>query len=259
VADRAVLNRRRDGAVEVLTIDRPEAANSIDLATAQALSVAFDELSDDPEVRVVVITGAGERVFCGGMDLRAVQAGQANAINGVAGGFGGLVRRRFPHPVVAAVNGAAVGGGFELVLACDLVVAADNASFGLPEVRRGLIAASGGLVRLARRVAPVVAAQLALSGESITALEAERLGLVNVVVPRGEALEAASALARRIALNAPVALRATKALLRASVEAGEDELWRLNSVLSADVQASEDAAEGAAAFSEKRQPRWQNR
>jgi enoyl-CoA hydratase/carnithine racemase len=243
----------------VLTIDRPEAANSIDLATARALSVAFDQLSDDNDVRVVVITGAGHRVFCAGMDLRAVQAGEADAINGVPGGFGGLVRRHFPHPVVAAVNGAAVGGGFELVLACDLIVAAENASFGLPEVRRGLIAASGGLVRIARRVSPVVASELALTGASITALEAQRLGLVNEVVPTGQALDAASALAGRIALNAPMALRATKKLLRASLDASEDELWRLNSVLSAEMQASEDAAEGAAAFSEKREPRWQNR
>jgi enoyl-CoA hydratase len=186
------------------------------------------------------------------MDLKAVEAGHAPAINGVAGGFAGLVQRAFPHPLIAAVNGVAVGGGFEIVLACDLAIAAENASFGL-------MAASGGLVRLAKRLPPALALELALTGEPIDASRAFQLGLVNRVVPRGRALEEATALASRIAANAPVAVRASKQLLRFSLENADGDAWSLNSSLSAHVLASEDAREGSAAFAERREPRWVGR
>ena len=253
------LVRERQGAVEVLVIDRERAANAIDLETGRALAEAFDALPGDSEVRAVVITGAGDRIFCAGMDLGAVRSGAAEAINAVPGGFGGIVRRDFPLPLVGAVNGAAVGGGFEIVLACDLVVAAENATFGLPEVKRGLFAASGGLVRLARRIAPPVAFELALTGEPITAARACELGIVNRVVEKGRAREEAILLAERIAANGPLALRASKRLLRAALESSDDELWELNTKLAAEVFASEDAREGAAAFAEKRPPRWSGR
>jgi enoyl-CoA hydratase/carnithine racemase len=251
--------RERRGFVEVLVIDRPQAANAIDLGTAEALAAAFDELAEDEYVRAVVVSGAGDRVFSAGMDLKAVQAGHAPAINGVTGGFAGLTQREFPHPLIAAVNGAAVGGGFEIVLACDLAIAAENASFGLPEVKRGLMAASGGLVHLARRLPRALALELALTGEPIDAPRALELGLVNRVVPRGRALEEATALASRIAANAPVAVRASKRLLRFSVEDGDGGAWRLNTSLSHLVLASEDAREGSAAFAEGREPRWVGR
>src|SRR5215203_2796279 len=141
----------QEGRVRVVVIDRPDRANAIDLETAEALAATFDELERDDDTWAVVLTGAGERVFSAGMDLKAVAAGQADQINSVAGGFAGLVRRDFPKPIVAAVNGAAMGGGFEIVLACDLVVAAEHARFGLPEVTVGLMAASGGAVRLPQR------------------------------------------------------------------------------------------------------------
>lgn len=253
-----VLRERRD-AVEILTIDREKAANAIDLETSRALADAFDELESDEQARAAVITGAGDRVFCAGMDLTAVRDGTAPAINRVSGGFAGIVRRDFPLPLVAAVNGAAVGGGFEIVLACDLVVAAEHATFGLPEVKRGLFAASGGLVRLARRISPPVAFELVFTGDTIDAQRAERLGLVNRVVGRGRALETALRLAQQIAQNAPLALRASKQLLRSSLNFPEDELWELNAKLAAEVFSSEDATEGSAAFGEKRTPKWSGR
>ncbi|MGB9113612.1 MAG: crotonase/enoyl-CoA hydratase family protein [Acidimicrobiales bacterium] len=253
------LGRQRRGAVEILVIDREKVANAIDFETSHALANVFDELEHDDEVRAVVLTGAGDRVFCAGMDLGAVRRGEADSINLVPGGFAGIVRRDFPFPLIAAVNGAAVGGGFEIVLACDLVVAADHATFGLPEVKRGLFAASGGLVRLARRIAPPAAFELAFTGETIDAERAERLGLVNRVVERGRALETAIEIGQRIAQNAPLALRASKQLLRRSLETSEGELWELNAKLAAEVLSSEDAAEGAAAFNEKRVPKWSGR
>ena len=253
------LVRERRGHVELVVIDREKAANSIDLETARALAEAFDSLERDGEVRAVVIGGAGDRVFCAGMDLAAVRAGEADAINSVPGGFGGIVRRDFPLPLVAAVNGAALGGGFEIVLACDLVVAAEHATFGLPEVKRGLLAASGGLVRLSRRVAPPVAFELALTGEVIGSARARELGLVNRVVARGSALEEAVRLAEQIAQNGPLAVRRSKQLLAAALQSGEAELWELSGKLASEVLSSEDALEGMAAFAEKRSPRWSGR
>ena len=253
------VTRERHGSVELLIIDRPEAANAIDLETAEALASALDALSEDEEVRAVVVSGAGDRVFSAGMDLKAVQTGLAPAINGVSGGFAGLVRREFPHPLIAAVNGAAVGGGFEIVLACDLVVAAENAHFALPEVRRGLMAASGGLVRLAKRLPPALALEFALTGERIEARRALELGLVNRVVPQGRALAEATDLARQIASNAPLAVRASKRLLRFALEDADRDAWQLNEALSREVLASEDAREGATAFADKRAPRFMGR
>lgn len=254
------VQRSREGHVELLVINRPEAANSIDLETSEQLAAAFDELENDEDVRAVVLTGAGERAFCAGMDLGAVRAGLADRINGVSGGFAGIVARSdFPHPVIAAVNGTAVGGGFEIMLACDMVVAAKEALFGLPEVRQGLMAASGGLVRLTERIAPPVAFELALTGERIDADRARELGLVNRVVPRQEVLSEAMAMAKTVAENAPVAVRASKRLLRFVLEGDAASSWELNKKLSGEVLASEDASEGALAFAEKRSPNWSGR
>lgn len=249
----------RTGAVAVIVIDRADRANAIDLDTANDLSKAFDDLAEDTAVRAVVLTAAGDRVFCAGMDLKAVQAGQAGAINGVPGGFAGIARRDFPKPLIAAVNGAAMGGGFEIVLACDLVVAADNARFGLPEVGIGLYAASGGAVRLIQRIVPARAMQALLLGEPIPAEEALRLGLVNSVVPGEQLRTAAVELAERVAANAPMALAATKRIARTALNAGEDAAWELNAELAPLVTDSEDAKEGAAASAERRAPHWTGR
>jgi crotonobetainyl-CoA hydratase len=229
---------RRDqhGHVSVLTIDRPQRANSIDLETARELSAALDALADERDTRVVVLTGAGDRAFCAGMDLDAVQAGQAAAINGVPGGFAGLVRRNFPKPVIAAVRGAAMGGGFELVLACDLVVASENARFALPEVGHGLIAASGGLVRLPRRIPAALAVELLLTGSALDAGRARDLGLVNRVVAPSEVLPVAIELAALIAERDPGAVQASVTLARSVARGDERDAWDASARLAEELQ-----------------------
>jgi enoyl-CoA hydratase/carnithine racemase len=222
-----VSERQREG-VRVVTIDRPDRANAIDLETGEALAATFDELERDDATRAVVLTGAGERVFSAGMDLKAVEAGQADAINGVNGGFAGIARRDFPKPIVAAVNGAAMGGGFEIVLACDLVVAAEHAKFGLPEVTVGLVAASGGAVRLPQRLPWPIAMELLLLGEPVDAQRAHALGLVNRVVPGPEVVDAAIELATRMAAHEPRAVGGAKRVASATVAGGEAAGWKAN-------------------------------
>lgn len=209
----------------ILTIDRPERANSIDLETALELSAALDGLAQDDRTHVVVLTGAGSRVFCAGMDLKAVEAGLAQEINDVPGGFAGIVRRDFPKPIIGAVEGAAIGGGFEIVLACDMVVASEQAQFGLPEVRHGLIAASGGLIRLPKRIPPALAVEMLLTGEPISSARALELGLVNRVVPAGAALASALELAQAVAARDPAAVRASVRLARAVARGDEERDW----------------------------------
>jgi enoyl-CoA hydratase/carnithine racemase len=189
------LNSWQQGRVRVVVIDRAARANAIDLETSAALAATFDALEADDGTWAVVITGAGERAFSAGMDLDAVAAGEADAINGVPGGFAGLVRREFSKPVVAAVNGAALGGGFEIVLACDLVVAGRSARFGLPEPTRGLMAASGGLVRLPARLPWALTMEHILLGSSLSAEQAHAQGLVNRVVADADVVQAAGELA----------------------------------------------------------------
>jgi enoyl-CoA hydratase/carnithine racemase len=248
-----------DEHVAIVTIDRADRANAIDLETAQQLSEIFDGLEQDERVRAVVLTGAGERIFCAGMDLQAVEAGQAAAINNVPGGFAGIARRDFQKPLIAAVNGAALGGGFEIALACDLVVAAANARFGLPEVSLGLFAASGGAVRIALRLPSALALEHLLIGDPIGAQRALELGLANRVVTEGTAREEALGLAHRISRNAPLAVQASKRIARVAMTAGEEPAWVLNAQLADRVTASEDAREGGAAARERRVPVWTGR
>ncbi|MGH2873570.1 MAG: enoyl-CoA hydratase-related protein [Solirubrobacteraceae bacterium] len=229
-------NEHREG-ICILTIDRPERANSIDLETALELSAALDELAEDERTRVVVLTGAGDRVFCAGMDLKAVDAGLAQAINDVPGGFAGIVRRDFPKPIIAAVEGAAIGGGFEIVLACDMVVASEQARFGLPEVGHGLIAASGGLVRLPKRIPAALAVEMLLTGEPIDSTRASELGLVNRVVPAGTALAAALELAQTVAARDPAAVRASVTLARAVARGDEEADWASSARLAEEITA----------------------
>jgi enoyl-CoA hydratase/carnithine racemase len=251
--------RERHGRVELVRLNRERVRNAIDAATARALDDTFDELTGDPDVRAVVLTGTGDRAFCAGMDLKAFASGEGEQILKARGGFAGIAGRRFPKPLVAAVNGAALAGGFEIVLACDLVVAAEHALFGIPEVKRGLVAAGGGLIRLARRVPPAVALEMALTGESIDAERAFAVGLVNRVVPADRVVSEALALAELICANAPRAVSISKELMKRSLDLSEDEAWRLNAELTAPVLTSEDALEGAVAFAEKRPPIWTGR
>jgi enoyl-CoA hydratase len=247
-------DRPADG-VLVITLDRPAKRNAVDGATSRALAAALDELDADPGLAVGVLTGSGG-TFCAGMDLAAFLDGDAPEVPGR--GFGGLTQAPPATPLIAAVEGFALAGGCELALACDLVVAARDAVFGLPEVGLGLIAGSGGLLRLPHRVPRAVATELALTGDRFGAADAHRWGLVNRLVDPGAALDAAVELAGRIARNAPLALQATKRLLGAADLPAEQAWARQQTELDA-VKATADAREGARAFAEKRAPRWTGR
>src|ERR1700728_4515739 len=206
--------RERQGHVEVLTINRPEARNAINGPVSLAMSGFMDELAEDPDCWVVVVTGSGDKAFSAGMDLKAFSSGEGGSIMGASGGFGGLTQRDFPKPLIAAVNGSALAGGFEIMLSCDLVVAAEHATFGIPEAKRGLIAGAGGLLRLPKRIPIAVALELAMTGDPIDARRAGALGLFNQVVPADSLLTEALALAQRIAANAPLAVRYSTALMQ---------------------------------------------
>ena len=245
---------RRDG-VAIVTLNRPEARNAVNGELAQAMEATLDDLEEDGEVQAVVLTGAGG-TFCAGADLKTVARGGGAELATARGGFAGIVTRRFPKPLIAAVNGPALAGGFEIVLTCDLVVAAEGATFGLPEVKRGLFAAAGGLIRLPKRIPLALAAEVALTGDPLDATRAAALGLVNRVVPPDEVIDAALELARRIAANGPLAVRNTLTMVREAPELREEDAWARNNALALEVFASKDAIEGATAFAEKRTPRW---
>ena len=253
-----VLQERR-GNVEILTINRPEARNAINGAVSKAMSDAMDALTDDPECWVVVVTGSGDKAFSAGMDLKAFSSGEGGDIMGASGGFGGLTQRAFPKPIIAAVNGSALAGGFEIMLSCDLVVAADHAKFGIPEAKRGLIAGAGGLIRMPKRLPMAVALELAMTGDPIDAERAYALGLVNKVVPGDAVLAEAVALAERIAANAPLAVRYSKEVMKRAADLPESEGWAINSDAVRVVFSSADAMEGPIAFAEKRAPNWQGK
>lgn len=240
----------REGAL-VLTIDRPDAGNALNSAVGKGFVDALADAATNPEVRSIIVTGSGERIFCAGMDLKAFAAGED--MTAVSDGLALLSDN--PKPVIAAVNGTAVAGGFEVVMRCDLVVAADHAKFGIPEVKRGLAAAGGG-TRLPTRIPLQVALEMGLTGEPISAARALELGLINRVVPAAEVMAAALDLAALINANGPLGVQATKRLMREEV--GADNSAHVRAV-TAPVFASEDAREGAIAFAEKRAPNWKGR
>ncbi len=253
----SVIESERRGQVALVTLNRPEARNAISPEVSQAMAAILDELEADASVRAVVITGRGE-VFSAGADLKVVMQGRANDIARGKGGFAGIVNRDFPKPIIAAVNGPALAGGFEIVLSCDLVVAADSARFGIPEVKRGLMAAAGGLIRLPKRVPLAVALELAMTGDPIDAARALQLGLVNRVVPADRVIDEAIALAERIGENSPIAVRNSRRLVREAGELTEAEGWKRTIELMMPVFESGDSVEGATAFAEKRPPVWRS-
>jgi enoyl-CoA hydratase/carnithine racemase len=250
------LVRERHGRVELLRLNRERARNAIDGPTSIALGAALDDVAADDTVWAVVLTGTGDKAFSAGMDLKAFVSGQAGDIMSAEHGFANIARRRFAKPLIAAVNGVALAGGCEIVLSCDLVVAAEHAAFGIPEVKRGLVAAGGGLLRLHQRIPYAIALELALTGDTISARRAAELGLVNKVVPSGEVVQAALSLAERICENAPLAVRASKEIMRRSVGLSEQAAWEMNAELIAPIFSGRDAIEGATAFAEKRAPVW---
>ncbi|WP_067680101.1 enoyl-CoA hydratase-related protein [Nocardia miyunensis] len=245
--------------VAVVTLNRPDALNAVNAAVSVAAGAALERAAQDPQVRVVIITGAG-RAFCAGADLKEIAAGRkVHDPDHREWDFAGIVRHWISKPVIAAVNGFAMGGGTEIVLTADLAVIDEQASLGLPEVRRGLMAAAGGVLRIHRQVPPKIAAEIALTGQPISAARAYELGLVNSVAPAGGALAAARELAAVIAANAPVAVQQSKRVMHESAAAHTgwaEEDWKLNRDAARIVMSSEDAKEGPRAFAAKRAPKW---
>jgi enoyl-CoA hydratase len=254
-AESRVLRERR-GPVLVLTINRPTVRNALDFETAAALAAGIDELDSDDRLRVAILTGSGG-YFSSGMDLDAFQRGDVPYV--ADRGIFGVVNRPPSKPLIAAVEGGALAGGFELMLACDMVVAADDARLGIPEVRRGLLAASGALLRLPSIIPLPVANEMAMTGEPVGAVRAAELGLVNRVVAHGKALATALELADSVAANAPLAVAASKRILRETSSWDPEEAWSRQGEIAGPVLTSEDAREGARAFSERRDPRWRGR
>lgn len=258
----AVLVERR-GNVMVITINRPEARNAVNGAVSIGVGDALDEAQHDAGVRAVVITGAGDKSFCAGADLKAISR-RENLYHPDHGewGFAGYVHHFIDKPTIAAVNGTALGGGTELALASDLVVADERAKFGLPEVKRGLVAAAGGVFRIVQQLPRKVGMELLLTGEPITASDAYEWGLINQVVKEGSVLEAALALAARVTVNAPLSVQASKRIAYGvddGVVTDEEPGWERTMNEMRVLIRSEDAKEGPLAFAEKREPVWKAR
>src|SRR5262245_34975638 len=246
------------GRVAVLTLNRPEARNAINNEVAAAVEVAIDRLEDDPDLWVGVLTGAGP-VFCAGADLKAIAGGGGGNLGTERGGFAGLVQRERAKPLIAAVDGPALAGGCEIALACDLIVASREARFGLPEVKRSLVAAAGGLFRLPRTLPRKIALEMIMTGDPIPAERAYEFGMVNELCDPGTALDTAIALAERITANAPLAVRESRKIALTSTDQPDEIGWRMSLEGMANLFRTEDFAEGPRAFIEKRPPEWKGR
>ena len=249
-----VLTEVRDG-VLIVTINRPEAKNAMSKAAAEGIAAAMDRLDAEDDLRVGILTGAGG-TFCSGMDLKGFLRGESPSVEGR--GFGGVVQKPPAKPLIAAVEGYALAGGLELMIACDLVVANKDAKFGIPEAKRGLVAAAGGVMMLPDQIPERVAMELALTGDFITAERAYQLGMINRVVD-GSALQGAMELAAQIAANGPLAVRVSKQIMRESRAWPMAERYDRQAALIAPVFVSADAREGSLAFAEKRKPNWQGK
>ncbi|MFC4057665.1 crotonase/enoyl-CoA hydratase family protein [Planomonospora corallina] len=242
-----------DGGVAVIMINRPKAKNAVNGVVARAIAAALDELEERKDVSAYVLTGAGG-TFCAGMDLKGFLSGDFPVVEGR--GFGGITEAPPAKPVIAAIEGYALAGGFELALACDIIIASEESKFGLPEPKRGLVAGAGGVMRLPRRIPYHIAMEIALTGDHFPASRLYEVGLVNHLTPAGGALERAVELAKRIAANAPLALAATKRVIVESADWSLDEMFKKQGEIITPVFGSKDAMEGAAAFAEKRAPQW---
>jgi enoyl-CoA hydratase/carnithine racemase len=245
--------------IALVTINRPEARNAVNGAVASGLEAAVERVEADPDLWVAILTGAGPHAFCAGADLKEVSAGRGTTLSTRNGGFGGFVRASRSKLWIAAAQGHALAGGLELLLACDLAVAAETANFGLPEVKRSLVAGAGGVFRLPRAVPKAIAFEMIATGDPIPAARATQFGLVNAVVPAAEVISAALALARRVTVNAPIAVREALGVARQAYDRSEAELWEISGAASRRVVATEDFKEGPRAFVEKRPPNWVGR
>ncbi len=256
MTDTPVLVTRPAPHVALVTLNRPAARNAVDAALAAGLEQAVRETEDDPDIRAVVLTGSGTKAFCAGADLKAVAAGGGNALFRPDYGFAGITDAARAKAWIAAVNGAALAGGLEIALACDMIVAIEGASFGLPEVKRGLVAGAGGIYRLPRRLPRAIALELIATGDALEAPRAHALGLVNLLVSADRLIDEALGLAGRIAANAPVAVRESLAIARQAGDLTDAELGRLSRGAMDRIALTADYREGPLAFVEKRPPRW---
>jgi len=246
------------GHYAIITINRPKARNAVNGAVANGIEAGIDLLESTDDVWVGILTGVPP-VFCAGADLKEINAGNAGALATARGGFAGIVQRERTKPIIAAVDGPALAGGTEIVLSCDLVVASTTATFGIPEVKRSLVAAAGGLFRLGRKIPLNIAMELTLTGDPIDATRAHHFGLVNRLVEPGQALDAAVALAEQICANAPVAVRESRRVVLEATNAPDDVGWKMSMEGMGAAMSSEDFSEGLTAFIEKRPPAWKGR
>jgi enoyl-CoA hydratase/carnithine racemase len=246
------------GPYAIVTINRPEARNAINGAVAQGIEAAIDRIEEDESIWAGIVTGAPP-VFSAGADLKEINAGNAAALQTERGGFAGIVQRERTKPLIAAVDGPALAGGTEITLACDLVVASTTARFGIPEVKRSLVAGAGGLFRLGRKLPLNIAMELTLTGDPIDAARAHHFGLVNRLTEPGQALDAAVELADAICANAPVAVRESRRVVLEATHAADEIGWKLSMEAMVKAMSSEDFSEGLTAFIEKRPPAWKGR
>lgn len=250
-----VLTQEENG-VLIVTINRPEAKNAMTKAAAEGIAAAMDRLDSDDSLRVGILTGAGG-TFCSGMDLKGFLAGETPSVPGR--GFGGISHYSPAKPLIAATEGYALAGGFELVLACDMVVAARTTKFGLPEVKRSLVAGAGGVFRLPQQIPERIAMEMVMTGDHYTAERMYEVGLINALTDEGKALDGAKELAARIAINGPLATAASKKIMKEYKGWPHDEIWARQQEIMNPVFSSEDAREGATAFAEKRAPVWKGK
>ncbi|KDA01980.1 crotonase/enoyl-CoA hydratase family protein [Hyphomonas oceanitis] len=246
------------GHLAIITLNRPDARNAINGVMAQGIESALDKFEEDPNLWVAILTANG-KAFCAGADLKEISAGNGAALSTKKGGFAGIARRERTKPLIAAITGSALAGGTEIALSCDMIVCADTTNFGLPEVKRSLVAGAGGLFRLPRVIGMPMALEVILTGDPLSSQRAYELGMVNKVVPEADVMAEATSLADRIMANAPLAVQASRTVTVDALKKGDDELWKASGTAFAGLVTTEDFKEGPRAFIEKRAPVWKGK
>lgn len=254
-----VIFEKHNAHIALITLNRPKARNAINGEIAQLMDAYVKQTEEDPDIRVVVLTGAGDVAFSAGADLKAISEGRGRELGTVDGGFGGFVYHKKEKPWIAAVGGFALAGGLEFALTCDMIIASERASFGLPEVTRGIIAAAGGMFRLSRILPRPLALEIIATGARFSAEQALQYGMINRVVPHEQLLDTAIALAEKIAENAPLAVKESLIIARRAFDLAEEELIKYSDAARERIHLSEDAKEGPRAFVEKRKPVWKGK